>query len=77
MNILLALRQRDITNEACHIDVAKTSEELIYFYVLGNTQTETFLVSRSTDSDDLVTGGSPRYQIYRTSRWKIYSGCTH
>ena len=64
MNILLALRQRDLTNEACHIDVAM-SENLFTFMYWGITNRD--LLGKSPSySDDLVTGGSPRYQIYPT-----------
>ena len=64
MNILLALRQRDITNEACHIDVAM-SENLFTFMYWGIAKRD-LLGKSPTYSDDLVTGGSPRYQIYPT-----------
>jgi crotonobetainyl-CoA:carnitine CoA-transferase CaiB-like acyl-CoA transferase len=64
MNILLALRQRDLTNEAIHLDVAM-SENLFTFMYWGISNRD--LLKKSPGySDDLVTGGSPRYQIYPT-----------
>jgi alpha-methylacyl-CoA racemase len=65
MNILLALRQRDLTNEAIHLDIAM-SENLFTFMYWGISNRD--LLKKSPHySDDLVTGGTPRYQIYPTS----------
>jgi hypothetical protein len=65
MNILLALRQRDLTNEAIHLDIAM-SENLFTFMYWGISNRD--LLKKSPNfSDDLVTGGTPRYQIYPTS----------
>lgn len=64
MNILLALRQRDLTNDAIHIDVAM-SENLFAFQYWGIVNRD--LLGKSPGySDDLVTGGSARYHIYET-----------
>jgi alpha-methylacyl-CoA racemase len=64
MNILLALRQRDLTNTSCHIDIAM-SENLFTFMYWGISNRD--LLGKSPRySDDLVTGGSPRYHIYPT-----------
>jgi alpha-methylacyl-CoA racemase len=65
MNILLALRQRDLTKEAIHLDIAM-SENLFTFMYWGISNRDLLKKSPSF-SDDLVTGGTPRYQIYPTS----------
>src|SRR5215207_2667671 len=64
INILLALRERDRTGVGCKLDVAMADNlfTLIY-WGLGNG----LAASRwPTPGGDLVTGGSPRYNIYRT-----------
>jgi alpha-methylacyl-CoA racemase len=64
INILLALRQRDLTGRGCHIDVAMTDGLLPFLYWgIGNA------ASRGQwprPGRDLLSGGSPRYQIYPT-----------
>lgn len=65
INILLALRQRDLTGLGCHLDVAMGDSLFTFLYwALGEGFTGNGwpLGGRS-----LVTGGSPRYQIYRTA----------
>lgn len=64
MNILLALRQRDLTGEGCHLDIAMTDamftfawQALAYGSVMG----------RHPGSGELMlTSASPRYQLYPT-----------
>jgi len=64
MNILLALRARDGSGEGCHIDVSMADNLLTFLYWgLGNG----FVAGEwPTPGGDLVTGGTPRYNIYRT-----------
>ncbi|HZP87488.1 MAG TPA: CaiB/BaiF CoA-transferase family protein [Burkholderiales bacterium] len=65
MNILLALRQRDETGEGCYLDVAMTDGLLPFLYWgIGNGATTGHW---PRPGGELLTGGSPRYQIYRTA----------
>ena len=65
INILLALRQRDVTGEGCVLDIAMADALLTFAYWgLGNGFHARRWPGRG---DDLVTGGSPRYNIYRTA----------
>lgn len=65
INILLALRQRDHTGVGCHLDVAMGDNLFTFLYwALG----EGFAgAGWPKGGESLVTGGSPRYNIYRTS----------
>lgn len=64
MNILLALRQRDATGLGCHLDIAMAENLFtLAYWGLGDG----FAAGQWPGAGDgLVTGGSPRYQIYRT-----------
>lgn len=72
MNILLALRARDqagAAGEGCHLDIAMADNlfTLMYWGLADG-----FGGGRwPTPGGALVSGGSPRYQVYRTSddRW--------
>ncbi len=64
INILLALRERDITGRGRKLDVAMADNLFTFMYwALGNG-----LAARQwpRPGGELVSGGSPRYQIYRT-----------
>lgn len=65
VNILLALRQRDQTGAGCHIDVAMADNLFTFSYWgLGAG----FAAGAwPQPGAGLVTGGSPRYRIYRTA----------
>jgi len=64
INILLALRHRDRTGEGCWIDVAMGENLLPFLYwALG---TSNALGQWPRSGGETVTGGSPRYNIYRT-----------
>ncbi len=65
INILLALRRRDQTGEGSVLDIAMSDSLLTFAYWgLGNG----FYAGQwPGQGDDLVTGGSPRYNIYRTA----------
>ena len=65
INILLALRHRDQTGLGCYLDIAMGDNLFTFLYwglgegFTGNGWPEA--------GKALVTGGSPRYQIYRTA----------
>lgn len=65
MNILLALRQRDATGVGSHIDVAMTDNLLTFAYWGLGAGFATGTWPRP--GGELVTGGTPRYRIYRTA----------
>ena len=68
INILLALRERDRTGVGCKLDIAMADNLFVFMYwAIGNG-----LVAGEWPKPgaDLVTGGSPRYNIYRTSDGK-------
>ena len=64
LNILLALRARDADGKGRYLDVAMGDNLFAFLYWgLGNG----FAAGQwPTTAGDLLTGGSPRYQIYRT-----------
>ena len=65
MNILLALRHRDQTGEGSCLDIAMGENLLSFVYWgLGNGFSTGMWPG---GGDALVTGGSPRYQIYATA----------
>lgn len=65
MNILLALRARDQTGKGCYLDISMADGMFTFMYwALGEIQATN---KWPKPGDELVTGGSPRYQIYRTS----------
>lgn len=64
VNILLALRQRDRTGEGCKLDIAMADNLFTFLYwAIGNGQAAG---QWPVPGGELVTGGSPRYQVYRT-----------
>lgn len=65
VNILLALLHRDRTGDGAYLDIAMGENLLpLAYWGLGNG----FVAGQwPRGGDALVTGGSPRYQIYRTS----------
>ncbi|HEX7116437.1 MAG TPA: CoA transferase [Steroidobacter sp.] len=69
LNILLALRQRDMTGEGCHIDISM-SECVLLFQPFAYAD----VVAHGRPGSPgcgLLTGGSPRYRLYRAAddRW--------
>lgn len=65
INILLALRERDRTGVGCKLDVAMADNLFSFLYwAIGNGITAN---QWPTPGGDLVTGGSPRYNVYRTA----------
>ncbi|MEU6188067.1 CaiB/BaiF CoA-transferase family protein [Nocardia sp. NPDC047038] len=65
VNILLALRQVEATGRGAHVEVAMTSN----LQVLGYGYFATHQVDGNwpVPGGELLTGGSPRYQIYPTA----------
>jgi crotonobetainyl-CoA:carnitine CoA-transferase CaiB-like acyl-CoA transferase len=65
INILLALRRRDATGEGCKLDVAMCDSLFTFeYWALGQGEAQD---AWPKPGGELVSGGSPRYQIYRTS----------
>ena len=65
LNILLALRARDATGRGCHLDIAMTDHLFpLMWWALG----QGFAAGRwPRPGGELLTGGSPRFQIYPTA----------
>lgn len=65
INILLALRQRDQTGQGCMLDVAMADNLFTFnYWGLGNGFAG---AGWPKSGAELLTGGSPRYRIYRTA----------
>ncbi|MEB2317436.1 MAG: CaiB/BaiF CoA-transferase family protein [Pseudomonadota bacterium] len=65
MNILLALRARDSGGRGCHLDISMADNLFTFMYWgLGNAWSSG---AWPEPGGELVTGGTPRYQIYRTA----------
>ncbi|MDF1704912.1 MAG: CaiB/BaiF CoA-transferase family protein [Aeromicrobium sp.] len=65
VNILLALRQRDRTGEGTQIQVSMTHNLQVLAY--GYVATHQGGGGWPTPGAELLTGGSPRYQVYATA----------
>jgi len=64
VNILLALRERDRTGVGCKLDIAMADNLFtLMYWGIGNGVAAG---EWPQPGSDLVTGGSPRYNIYRT-----------
>ena len=64
INILLALRERDRTGAGCKLDIAMADNLFtLMYWGIGNGLAAG---QWPRPGEDLVTGGSPRYNIYRT-----------
>jgi alpha-methylacyl-CoA racemase len=69
MNILLALRERERTGDGRHLDVSMSDNLFtLTYWALGRGFATGEWPGNGTD---LVTGGSPRYQLYRTRDGRI------
>src|SRR3546814_15071797 len=65
INILLALRQRDLTGRGSYLDIAMADNLFTFnYWGLGNGFSG---AGWPRAGEELVTGGTPRYQIYRTA----------
>src|SRR3954462_7272593 len=69
INILLALRQRDLTGEGCHLDIAMADAMFTFaWFALAIGQA----TGRYPGPGELlIAGGSPRYQLYSTRDGKL------
>lgn len=65
VNILLALRQRDLTGQGEHLDISMAHNLQVLAY--GYFATHQGSGRWPEPSGELLTGGSPRYRIYPTS----------
>ena len=69
MNILLGLMRRGATGRGCYLDVAMTDNLFPFLYwALGQGAATGAWPGNGTD---LVTGGSPRYQLYPAADGRI------
>ena len=69
VNILLALRERDRSGRPAHLDIAMSDNLFPFLYwAIGNG---VGMGAWPGNADALVTGGSPRYQIYPTKDGKL------
>jgi len=65
INILLGLLQRDQTGHGCHLDISMSDNLFpLMYWGLGNGWASG---TWPQPGQDLVTGGSPRYQVYETA----------
>ena len=65
INILLALRQAEKTGDGAHLDIAMCDGVFAWqYWALGLLETTG---KEPTPGGEMVTGGTPRYRIYRTA----------
>ncbi len=65
INILLALRRAEATGEGCHLDIAMCDNLFAWpFWALAQLAGG---AGSPRPGGELLTGGSPRYRLYRTS----------
>ena len=65
INILLALRRAEATGEGCHLDVSMSDNLFAWpFWALAQLAAG---AGSPSPGGELLTGGSPRYRIYRTA----------
>lgn len=69
INMLLALRQRDQTGEGCHLDISMADNVFAYsaFQMAAGQVTGKY----PGNGDWLLTGASPRYQLYQTEDGRL------
>jgi crotonobetainyl-CoA:carnitine CoA-transferase CaiB-like acyl-CoA transferase len=65
INIMLALRAREVTGRGAHLDIAMRANLGTFAYWVQATHAAAGSWPRP--GGELVTGGSPRYRIYRTA----------
>ena len=65
VNVLLALRRRDLTGEGVHLQVSMTHNLQVLAY--GYLATHQGGGGWPTPGAELLTGGSPRYHVYPTA----------
>src|SRR4051812_28629117 len=65
INILLALRRRDLTGDGCRLDIAMTDAMFTFAWL---ALAEGFATGRFPGSqENMLAGGSPRYALYVTA----------
>jgi alpha-methylacyl-CoA racemase len=65
INILLALREAEKTGQGTHLDIAMCDNVLTWqYWAIGTVEAEG---RTPIPGKELVTGGTPRYRIYRTA----------
>jgi crotonobetainyl-CoA:carnitine CoA-transferase CaiB-like acyl-CoA transferase len=65
INILLALRRRDLTGEGCRLDIAMADAMFTFAWL---ALAEGFSTGRFPGSrENMLAGGSPRYALYATA----------
>jgi crotonobetainyl-CoA:carnitine CoA-transferase CaiB-like acyl-CoA transferase len=69
INILLGLRQRDLTGVGCHIDIAMADTPASFAWHAIASLAATGKAPR--DGNELFTGGSPRYRTYPTADGRL------
>lgn len=69
VNILLALRQRDLTGEGCHLDIAMTDAMFAFAWHPFAQGAATGHFPASGESQ--LCGANPRYQIYPTADGRL------
>ena len=69
INILLALRQCDLTGQGCHLDIAMTDAMFTFAWHALARGWATGRFPAPGDSE--LTGGSPRYQLYSTQDGRL------
>jgi alpha-methylacyl-CoA racemase len=62
INILLALRQRDLTGEGCHLDIAMTDAMFTFAWRALSGYWASGSLAASGQSE--LTGATPRYRLY-------------
>lgn len=62
INILLALRQRDLTDEGCHLDIAMTDAMFTFAWRALSGYWASGSLATSGQSE--LTGATPRYHLY-------------
>jgi crotonobetainyl-CoA:carnitine CoA-transferase CaiB-like acyl-CoA transferase len=62
INILLALRQRDLTGEGCHLDIAMT--DAMFTFAWRALSGLSVTGSLAASGQDEQTGSNPRYHLY-------------
>ena len=69
INILLALRQRELTGQGCHLDIAMTDAMFTFAW---HALAEGFATGQFPDNGaSMLVGGSPRYRLYPTRDGKF------
>ncbi len=69
VNILMAIISREKTGKGCYLDIAMTDN----MFMLMSFALSQGLTTKDwpADGENLLTGGSPRYQLYKTSDGKL------